>query len=82
MYSEAQGYVPEEHNKVDDLRLQDPSEWFDVPNAEPTTVPEVPSSPAQAVLPKKGMVARNVRLRKHPEKYVPSMKGNKYALLR
>jgi hypothetical protein len=81
MDSEAQGNDdPEEQNKVDGLRQQDPSKRFDVPNAEPTTVPVVPSSPAQAALPKKGMAARNVRLRKKPEKYFPSMKGNKYAV--
>jgi hypothetical protein len=50
MDSEAQGYdVPEEHNKVDGLGQQDPSKHFDISAAEPTTVPEVPSSPAQAV---------------------------------
>jgi hypothetical protein len=82
MDSEAQGYdVPEEQNKVDGLRQQDPSKRFDVPTAEPTTVPEVPSSPAQAVSPKKEMAVCNVRVRKKPEKYVPSMKGNKYAVV-
>jgi hypothetical protein len=45
--SEAQGYdVPKEQNEVDGLGQLDPSERFDVPNAEPTTVPEVHSSPA------------------------------------
>jgi hypothetical protein len=29
---------------------------------------------------KKGMAARNARVGKQPEKYVPSMKGNKYAV--
>jgi hypothetical protein len=77
MDSETQGYVPEEHNKIDGLGQQDSSKRFDVPNAEPTTVPEV----AQAVLPKKGMVARNVRLTKKPKKYIPSMKGNKFAVV-
>ncbi len=40
----------------------------------------MPSSPAQAVLPKKGVAERNNRLRNQPEKYVSSMKGNKYAV--
>jgi hypothetical protein len=80
MDSEAQGYVPEDHNKVDGLGQQDPSKRFDFPTAETTTVPEVPSSPAQAVLPKKGIAAHNARLRKQLESYVPSMKGNKYAV--
>ena len=80
MDSEAQCYVPEEHSKVDGLGQQDPSKRFDVPTAEPTTVSKVSSSPAQAVSPKKGIAACNVKLRKKPEKYVPSMKGNKYAV--
>jgi hypothetical protein len=79
MDSEAQGYVPELCNKIDDLEQQDSSTLFDVPIAEPTTVSAVPEV-AQAVLPKKGMAACNVRLRKQPEKYIPSMKGNKYAV--
>ncbi len=81
MDSEAQGYVPEEHNRVDGLGQQDPSKRFDVPTAEPTTVSKVSSSPAQAVSPKKGMAVHNARLRKKPEKYVPSMKGNKYTVV-
>ncbi len=32
----------------------------------------------QAASPKVGMAARNARNRKQPEKYVPSMQGNKY----
>ncbi len=40
----------------------------------PTTLPEDPAPPSQ------GMAARNARVRKPPEKYVPSMKGNKYAV--
>jgi hypothetical protein len=32
----------------------------------------------QAASPKEGMVAHNTRNRKQPEKYVPSMQGNKY----
>jgi hypothetical protein len=76
MDSEAQGYVPEVCNKIDGLGQQESSKRFEVPTAEPTTVPEV----AQAVLPKKGMAVRNVRLRKQPEKYIPSMKGNKYTV--
>jgi hypothetical protein len=52
MDSEAQGYdVPEEENKVDGLGQQDLSKCFYSLIAEPITVPEVPSSPVQAVLP-------------------------------
>jgi hypothetical protein len=76
MDSEAQGYIPEVCNKIDGLEQQESSERFDAPNAEPTTVLDI----AQAVLPKKGMSACSVRLRRQPEKYIPSMKGNKYAL--
>jgi hypothetical protein len=74
--SKAQGYVPEACNKIDGLGQQDSSKRFDVPTAEPTTVPEV----AHSVLPKKGMAACNVGLRKQPEKYIPSMKGSKYTV--
>ncbi len=35
---------------------------------------------AEAVLPKKGTAVHNARLRKQPEKYVPSMKGNNYTV--
>ncbi len=37
----------------------------------------VPEDPA---LPSQGMAARNTRVRRHPENYIPSMKGNKYAV--
>ena len=40
----------------------------------------MPSSQAQAASPNKSMAALNTRIRKLPEKYVPSMKGNKYAV--
>jgi hypothetical protein len=40
MDSEAQGYVPEEHNKVYGLEQQDPSMSFGIPTDELTTVPE------------------------------------------
>ncbi len=68
-------------NKIrDSLEQQDPSELFDVPTDKPTTVPELPRSSAQAVLLKKGMAVRNVKPKKKPEKYVPSMKGKKYTI--
>ncbi len=81
MDSEAQqDYFPEACNEIDGLGQQDSSERFDVPTAGPATVPAVPEV-AQAVLPKTEMAAHhNVRLRKQPEKYIPSMKGNKYAV--
>jgi hypothetical protein len=38
-------------------------------------------SPVKKVAsPKTGMAAQNSWVRKAPEKYVPSMKGNKYAI--
>ncbi len=40
----------------------------------PPTLPEDPAPPSQ------GMAACNTRVRKPPKKYVPSMKGNKYAV--
>jgi hypothetical protein len=43
-------------------------------------VASTPIPVKNAVSPKKGMAGRNARVRKQPEKYVPSMKGNKYAV--
>jgi hypothetical protein len=40
-------------------------------------LPSIPEDPAQ---PSQGMAARNARVRKLPEKYVPSTKGNKCAV--
>ncbi len=72
-------YVPQEHTEVDSLGQQDP---FLAPTGESSAKPRDESSTkpigeTQAVLPKKGMAARNARNRKQLEKYVPSMKGNK-----
>jgi len=68
-------YVPQELTEVNGLGQHDtraaPTEE---PSVEPITVPAVTHAPS----PKKGMSAWNVRNRKQPEKYVPSMKGNKY----
>ena len=65
---------PQELTEVNGLGQQDPSAApTEEPSAEPSTEPHAPS-------PKKGMAARNARNRKQPEKYVPSMKGNKYAV--
>ncbi len=61
---------PQETNFDDGLGQQDKA--IQAPPAAP--VPEDPAPPAQ------GMAARNARVRKPPEKYVPSMKGNKYAV--
>ncbi len=43
-------------------------------DAEPPTL----ETPAQ--MPPTGMAARNVRVRKPPEKFIPSMQGNKYEI--
>jgi hypothetical protein len=61
---------PQETNFDDELRQQDKA--IQAPPAVP--VPEDPALPAQ------GMAARNARVRKPSEKYVTSMKGNKYAV--
>ena len=45
------------------------------PTGEPITAPMLDPAP-----PSLGMAARNARVRKPPEKYVPTMKGNKYAV--
>jgi hypothetical protein len=51
------------------------------PTFKPTTkVASTPDPVKNTVSPKKGMAARNARVRKQPKKYVPSMKGNKYAV--
>ena len=65
--------TPQETYFDDGLRQQDE----EIPPIQvPPTVP-VPEDPA---LPSQGMAACNARVRKPPEKYVPSMKGNKYAV--
>ena len=51
------------------------------PAVKPTTkVASTPVSVKNAVSPKKEMAARIARVRKKPKKYVPIMKGNKYAV--
>ncbi len=76
--------VPVDNNAIaiDSLKQQDPTEGAAaVPTAEPTTIPKKAKTPAKKTAPPKmGMAARNSRARKAPEKYVPSMKGNKYAI--
>ena len=75
---------------VDGLKQEDPTHGAPMaPNAEPATSPKKARSPAKARSPVKetadprtGMAARNNRVRKAPEKYVPSMKGNKFANVR
>jgi len=70
-------YVLPELTEVNGLGQQDtraaPTEE---PSDEPITAPAVTHAPS----PKKGMSARNARNRKQPEKYVPSIKGNKYVV--
>jgi hypothetical protein len=76
--------VPVDNNAVaiDGLEQQDPTEGAaTVPSAEPTNGPKKAKSPAKKTAPPKTrMAAQNSRARKAPEKYVPSMKGNKYAI--
>jgi hypothetical protein len=71
-------YVPQELTKVDGLGQQDPSTApTEEPSAKPPTEPTVET---HASSPKKRMAARNARNRKQPEKYAPSMQGNKYTV--
>jgi hypothetical protein len=71
-------YAPQESAEVNGLRQQDTSAApTEEPSAEPTAMPTVET---QAPSPKKGMAACNARNRKQPEKYIPSMSGNKYAV--
>ncbi len=67
---------------IDGLKQQDPTEGATaVPTADPTTSPKKVKSPVKKVAsPKTGMAAQNSWVRKAPEKYVPSMNGNKYAI--
>jgi hypothetical protein len=67
-------YASQELTEVDGLGQQDPNT---APTEEPSAEPTVETIPPP---PKKGMAARNARNRKQPERYAPSMKGNKYAV--
>ncbi len=71
-------YAPQEYAAVNGLGQQDTSA---APTEEPSAKPNsTPAVETQAPSPKKGMAARNSRNRKQPEKYIPSMSGNKYAV--
>jgi hypothetical protein len=76
--------VPVDDNAIviDGLKQQDPTEGAAaVPTAEPTNSPKKAKSPAKKTAPPQtGMAAQNSHARKAPEKYVPSMKGTKYAI--
>jgi hypothetical protein len=77
--------VPVDNNAIMivGLKQQNPAEGATaVSTAEPTTSPKkVLNSPVNKVAsPKMGMAAQHSWVRKAPEKYVPSMKGNKYAI--
>jgi hypothetical protein len=76
--------VPVDHNAIgiDGLEQQDPTEGAAaVPTPELTTSPKkVKSLVKKVASPKTGMETQNPWVRKAPEKYVPSMKGNKYAI--
>jgi hypothetical protein len=79
--------VPVDNNAiaiVDGLKQQDPTEGAaTVPTAEPNTSPKKVKSPVKKVAsPKTGMAAQKSQVRKEPEKYAPSMKGNKYVITR
>ncbi len=76
--------VPVDNNsiRIDGLEQQDSTEvTAAAPSTEPTTSPKKGKSLIKKVAsPKTGMAAQNSQVRKAPEKYVPSMKGNKYAI--
>jgi hypothetical protein len=82
-----EAYVPLERAEAEDgLGHQDPNKPerlirppMEHPTVKPNTkVASIPFPIKNAVSPKKGMAARNARMRKQPKKYVPSMKENKY----
>ncbi len=71
-------YASQESYEVNGLVQQDTNvATTEEPRSEPTATPLVET---QAPSPKKGMAARNTKNRKQPEKYIPSMSGNKYAV--
>ena len=68
-------YAPQEFTEINGLGQQESSKApTKRPSLEPSTTPAIET---HAPPPKKRMSARNARNRKQPEKYVPSMKGNK-----
>jgi hypothetical protein len=72
-------YAPQDSAEVNGLRQQDTNA---APTEEPSCEPNAASTvETQAPSPKKGMVVHNARNRKQPEKYFPSMSGNKYAVV-
>jgi hypothetical protein len=71
-------YAPQESDEVNGLGQQDTNA---APTEEPSAKPSAkPAVEMQAPSPKKGMAACNARNRKQPEKYIPSMSGNMYAV--
>ncbi len=76
--------IPVDNNAIaiDGLEQQYPTEGTPaVPTAEPTNSPKKAKSPAKKTAPPKtGVAVRNSRTRKAPEKFVQSMKGNKYVI--
>ena len=76
--------VPVDDNAImiDGLEQQDLTEGAAaVPTAEPNASPKKAKSPSKKVAPlKTEMAAQNSCARKAPEKYVPTMKGNKYVI--
>ncbi len=70
-------YAPQELSEGDGLKQQETNAApTEKPSAEPTIVPTEDPAP-----PSLGMAACNARARKPCEKYVPTMKGNKYAVV-
>jgi hypothetical protein len=67
---------------IDGLKQQDPTEGAAaVPPAELATSPTKAKSPAKMTAPPKMEMAAQISCaRKAPEKYVPCIKGNKYAI--
>jgi hypothetical protein len=61
---------------IEPERLTTPA--TDIPTVEPTTMVRTPAK--KTASPRKGMAARTARVRNPPKTYVPSMKGNKYAI--
>ena len=81
-----EAYIPQDCAEPDyGLGHQDPIEPehlitppTDTPTVEPTTMVRTPAE--KTASPRKGMTAMTARVRNPPKTYVPSIKGNKYAI--
>ena len=67
-------------NVLQETRFDDGLGQQDTTLTQETTLIQAMPVPADSALPCQGMTTQNARVRKPPEKYIPSMKGKKYAI--